>query len=211
MDNLEYLNKISKPTTGAAKTTGKAKLFGNNSAIWKIAIGGAVIFFLLMMLGNLMGSLNSKTSDLTKQLYTRSNNLNTVITANNKVLKSSRLRAIGLSLSAVLTNSTRELQAYLTPEGSDKKKALVPDAKLAKTEQETLDNLQNILTNARLNGILDRTYSNQIGLQVALLLSMISELNARTKDAKLKEILATFHSNLQPIYQSLEEYSNTGS
>ena len=212
MDNFEYLNKISNSTT----TTKKAKgfnLFGNSS-IWKIAIGGVVLFFLLMMLGNLMGSMNSKSSDLTKQIYTRSNNLNTVLTANNKILKSSRLRAMGLSLSTVLTNSTRELQAYLTPEdgkSKEQKKALELNSKLADEEQQNLEALQNTLENARLNGILDRAYSNQIGLQVSLLMSMISELNTRTNNDDLKTILATLYNNLQPIHQSFEEYSNTGS
>lgn len=212
MDNFEYLNKISQSSkpTKTAKSSGP---FGNlsNSSIFKIAIGGIAIFLLLMMGGNFLSSLNHKTSDLTKQLYVRSTNLNTVLSTNNKLLKSSQLRALGLSLSTVLTNSTRELQTYLSERSEDSKTALVPDTKTAQSEKEALENLQNVLTTARLNGILDRTYSNQINLQISLLMSMISELGARAKDEKLQEILTTFYSNLAPIHQSFEEYSNTAS
>lgn len=213
MDNFEYLNQIAQSThPQKPQSSGLSNLLRN--PIFKIAIGGIILFFLLMIIGGLLGNVNHKSSDLTKQLYVRANNLNSVITTNNQLLKSSRLRALNLSLSTVLTNATRDLSAYLVPEDAkskDKANALTPSEKLANSESELLDNLNTTLTNARLNGILDRTYSNQITLQVSLLMSLTTELYARTKDEKLQEILISFYNNLQPIHQSLSDYSETGS
>jgi serine kinase of HPr protein (carbohydrate metabolism regulator) len=64
------------------------------------------------------------------------------------------------------------------------------------------------LNNAKLNGILDRVYANQIQLQVSLLVTFISQLEQRTKDTELLEIISQYQSNLIVIEQSLKDYSN---
>lgn len=209
MDNFEYLNQIAQSTHPQKSKSSDSSSF-LRGPIFKIAAGGIILFLLLMIIGGLIGNAKGKSSDLTKQLYVRSNNLNSVIDTNSKSLKSSRLRALSLSLSSVLTNTTRDLSNYLTPEdgkSKDKKNALTPNEKLTTSENELLENLNTALTNARLNGILDRTYSNQITLQISLLMSLTTELYARTKDEKLQEILVNFYNNLQPIHQSFSEYS----
>ncbi len=205
MDNFAYLNQISQSTRPAKspKVTGSI----SNLSIIKIATGGIVLFFLIMAFGLLLGSLNKKPTNLTKQLYTRTVNLNTTIGTYGSSLKTSQLRAINASLSSVLTNTSKQLSDYLTAD-NDKDNALIPDDKTL--EEETANNLalDTSLNNAKLNGLLDRTYDNQIGLQVSLLISMTSELIARNKDSELDNILTTFYSSLNAIHQSIESYSN---
>lgn len=160
-----------------------------------------------MALGSMLGNLGGKSNDLTKQLYTRTANLNTTLNTYNRSLKSSQLRAIGVSLSAILTNASNQLSGYLSANSKDKD-VLALDEKTSASETALIEELNTSLTNAQLNGVLDRYYDNLIGLQVSLLLSQTSQLLARTKDANLISILTNFHTSLETIHQSIEAYSS---
>lgn len=204
MDNFEYLNQISqsnRPVKRKSSTNPKTGL------IIKLSAAGVVLFFLLMAVGAMLGNLNSKTTSLTKQLYSRTTSLNTVITTYNRDLKSSQLRAITASLSTILTNASNQLSGYLTAKSKDKN-ALVLDEKTTASETKLINELNESLNNAKLNGVLDRYYDNQIGLQVSLLLAQTSQLLARTKDPDLILILTNLHTSLETIHQSIENYSN---
>lgn len=202
MNNLEYLNQISQENRPT-----KAQKSNSMSLIIKIAVGGVVAFLFILVLGMALNAGKSSPTDLTKQLYVRTSNLNTALTTYNKSLKSSQLRAIGTSLSGVLTGATASLTSYLVPEGGDQE-SLNPPEKLLETETTTITELDTALNNAKLNGILDRVYANQIQLQVSLLITFISQLEQRTKDADLIDIIGQYQSNLYVIEQSLQNYSN---
>lgn len=205
MDNFEYLNQISqsnRPVKHSFKQSGP-----KTSLIIKLCAAGVVLFFLLMALGSMLGNLGGKSNDLTKQLYTRTANLNTTLNTYNRSLKSSQLRAIGVSLSAILTNASNQLSGYLTANSKDKD-VLALDEKTSASETALIEELNTSLTNAQLNGVLDRYYDNLIGLQVSLLLSQTSQLLARTKDSNLISILTNFHTSLETIHQSIEAYSS---
>lgn len=206
MDNLEYLQQISQSNRPVKRTNPvKAKLL--DTSIIKIALGGIVLFLLLMILGGMLSSLNAKPENLTKQLYTRTENLNSVLNTYNSSLKSSKLRSIGTSLSGVLTNSSNQLSVYIMDEENNHE-LLKPDEVTLEAENLHLAELSTSLNNAKLNGILDRAYANQIGLEVSLLLSMISELSERAGDDRaLQDILATYRNNLETIHNSFENYS----
>jgi len=104
MNNLEYLNQISQENRPTS-----AKKSASMSLIIKIAVGGLVAFLFIMCLGMALSAGKTSPTDLTKQLYVRTANLNTALTTYNKSLKSSQLRAIGTSLNGVLTSATASL------------------------------------------------------------------------------------------------------
>ena len=163
-----------------------------------------------MAIGALLGNLGGRSRDLTEQIYTRGTNLNSTLQTYTSKLKSSRLRAIGFSLSTVLTNSNNQLGAYLIGDDGDKNSP-VTNTKIIDDETSLQQELNLSLNNAQLNGILDRTYETQISLQVSLLLSLTSQLLERSDDdAELTAIIAPLHSSLQAIHDNLEAYSNTG-
>lgn len=204
MDNLEYLKQISQSNRPVAKENNGGMSMG---LIIKIAVGGVVLFFLLMAVGLLAGNLGGKTSTLTKQLYARTVSVNTTLTPYTQTVKSSRLRAIGTSLAAVLTNSSNQLSTYITSHNS-KKDALVLSGKESEEEAKLAENLNLSLNNAKLNGLLDRTYENQLTLQVSLLLSLTSQILARSKDEQLLEIVSSLHASLNTIHENLESYKD---
>lgn len=204
MDNLEYLNEISKSNRPV-----RTKRHDENSkiTILKVAIGGFVLFILIVSFGSLLGNLNSKVSNTTKQLYTRTDQLNVTLKPYTKIVKSSRLRAIGSSLSSVLTGASNQLKEYYKAKGT-KPESLKLSGNPATEEQQLIQNLSTSLQNAKLNGVLDRTYDNQIALQVSLLRSLTSQVISRTKDKKLLEIVEPLYSSLTTIHENLEAYSN---
>lgn len=212
MNNIEYLNQISQSTRPTKPASSNSDLFKLIAKILGIAI---LAFVALLIIGSAIGSAKSKTTDLTRQIYLRSNNLNSILTTHNKQLKSSQLRSIGTSLAGVLTGGTNQIEVYLSSTGDSKKsndaKALTPSESLLASETELLNTLDTDLTNARLNGILDRVYANQIQLQVSLLISLCSELIDRTNDENLASIINQFRANLEAVENSLNTYSNLGS
>lgn len=208
MNNLEYLNQISQSNRALKAAPAKPQGFFAQLSIPKIIIGGAILFVLLMAFGILLGSLNHKPTNLTRQLYTRTVNVENVISTYNPTVKSSRLRAIGASLSSTLSHASRQLSTYLTNDDPKDDKALIPDDKTLSSETAALEELNFSLNNAKLNGILDRAYDNQLNLQVTLLLSLVSQLIARTKDTALLDILSPLYSSLNAIRSNLEAYSS---
>lgn len=207
MDNLEYLKHISQSNRPVAPAKKPSKV--SMALIGKILLGGLVATALIIGVSVLLTNSSNKSEDLTQQLYLRINNVNKVVTDDTRLLKSSRLRSISVSLSGALTNTSAQISNYMSANNEDEKKdPLEPKAAILEVETNSINTLTTVLRNAKLNGILDRTYATQIHLQVSLLLSMASELANRTDDAALLQIVEQFHSSLSVIEQSLDNYSN---
>lgn len=210
MDNFAYLNQISKSARAKSTITKSKQNSPLKFSIGKFALVGTVIFILLMALGALLGSINDKPKELSKQIYLRTSNLSSTITTYNPYLKSSRLRSISVSLNTILKHTSSQLATYIGGEERDEED-LAPSQKITDSETSLSEELNLSLNNAKLNGILDRAYENQITLQVSLLLSLTSQLLARTKDEDLIAILSPFYSNLETIHSNLETYSSPSS
>lgn len=200
MNNLEYLNTIAKDT----RPSKPAKSGVSGSTILKIALGGLALFIILLIFGSALGNKSSKSLNLTKQLLSRTTTVNEITARYGKSLKSSQLRAISLSLGSVLTGAENQLKSYFT----EKDIASKLSEETATSESNFIANLDQTLTNAKLNGILDRIYANQLQLQVSLLLSLVSQTLSRTKDESLIPILDSYRSNLTIIEDNLQSYSN---
>ncbi len=204
MNNLEYLNQISQSSRPVStKKTASSKF--PIALIAKIIGIGLAVLMVILLIGGVISNINSRVPELTKQVYTRSVNLDKTLKTYNKLLKSSRLRSIGSSLDATLTGTQNQLETYL--ESKYGKKATTPKDSILEEETNMTEKLERNLTNARLNGILDRMYKNQIEYQVSLLLSMCSELETRAKDEELLKIITQMDSNLTTIQESFEAYS----
>ena len=193
MNNLEYLNQISK-TSRPVKNSGNNQGFGT---IIKIAVIGVVAFIILFIVGAIISSKSNSASTLGPQIYIR-----TTINTYNKSLRSSRLRSIGLTLSSTLTAATNQLDPFFKSSASK-------DKNLTQSETEYQANLDGTLTNAKLNGMLDRAYANQMQLQTSLLLSMLEQAINHTRDENLKNIYAQYQSNLTATNTDLVNYSSS--
>ena len=197
MNNLEYLNQISK--TSRPVKTGSNNGFG---LIIKIAVGGIAVFIVLMIIGALVGKKTDSTANLGLQIYTRTGNLEKSVTTYNRALRSSKLRSIGLTLSSALTDATRQMDETFKTQASK-------DKELTASETEYSASLDNSLNTAKLNGVLDRTYANQMQLQTALLLSMLEKAINHTSDPNLQNIYLQYQQNLITVNTDLANYSSS--
>ena len=198
MNNLEYLNQISK-TSRPVSTKTSTQGFGT---IIKIAIAGAVIFVALLIIGALVNNNSDKTATIGPQIYLRTTNLEKTITTYNRSLRSSKLRAIGLTLSSTLTAAINQMDT------TGLKNAAAQNRELTASETEYTANLDSTLNTAKLNGMLDRTYANQIQLQTSLLLVLIEQAINHTTDESLKGIYTQFQTNLSTTNTDLVNYSS---
>lgn len=196
MNNLEYLNQISK-TSRPVKTGAKAQGFGT---IIKIAIAGVAIFVILLIVGAIIGKKSNPTANLGPQIYLRTSNLEKTVTTYNRSLRSSKLRSIGLTLSSTLTAAINQMDPTFKNSASSNKE-------LSTSESEYTTSLESTLTDAKLNGMLDRTYANQMLLQTSLLLSMLEQAINHTSDENLKNIYSQYQSNLATSNSDLANYS----
>lgn len=203
MNNLEYLNEISKSNRPTSPSKKSPVNFG---LIFKILLGATIITALLMALVVLVNNGATRATDLTQQLYMRMTNVNKTISTYNGSLKSSQLRSINYSLSGTITGASAQLATYLS-DTSESKSPLTPPSTIVTSETKLNDNINATLDRAKLNGTLDRIYSAQIQMQVSLMMSITSEILARDKSPALAEILNSFYSNLHVISETLNNYT----
>ncbi|MBQ3306358.1 hypothetical protein IJH02_02915 [Candidatus Saccharibacteria bacterium] len=202
MDNMAYLDKIAE-SNRPAKTTSLLPF----SISPKILIGiGIVIFvlFAIMIFGSIFGGDKNTEKTLLDQISLRSENLGKTIDQYNKNVKSSKLRSMGSSLSTVLSE-TSSRSATLLAENFDSKKT---DKSLEENESAYIEEVNTVLENARLNGLLDRAYVREMTYQIGILLSMESECSSKSKKTDVKDFLTSSMSNLDSLYTEFSEYSD---
>jgi hypothetical protein len=204
MDNLEYLAQIAaKPAAQSAST----KLL-DHRMIKLIAIA-IIAIITIIVLASLLGSATGKSKTLTEQLYLRLTNLSAdsgPITAYGSNVKSSELRSLATSLKSTLTNTTRELTALLPDLSIDPTKI---DEKTTATEADYLATLITDLSNAKLNGILDRIYAKDIALQISDLLFLESSLLEKTTDEALIALVEQSATDLGNLHTKFINFSNS--
>lgn len=203
MEGQEYLNQISalnRPTKKSMPKFLSSKLFIFGAAALTLAI-------LIMIVGSILSSGKTSEKDSTYALKLHLDNTAAVIKSYQSSVKSSTLRSNSASLYSILTNTSRDLDNYLTEKYSFKEK----DADKKISEQATLekDGLESELFNAKINGILDRIYAHKITYEISTLMSEESNLFKKSGNESLKNILNTSYQSLENLYKSFSEYSET--
>lgn len=199
MDSMEYLNKIADATKNKKESSGLQKNFLSSKMI-KFLIGALVALILIIVLGAILNSGSGKEQTLSETIILRSNNLMATIDTYNGQIKSSDLRSLGASLSTVLKSTSRDVAASISYEESGES--------LTNEETKFITDLNTILENARLNGMLDEVYESKMNLQISLIMSMESEILSRTSDQNLKTVITNSYQNLLNLQESFANLSN---
>lgn len=201
MDGESYLNEISKTVKPVKPGKGaflRAKWF-------KFVLVAVVAFVLIMIVGGVLGGIRDSVKNKTIELILRIDNVGKTVNDYKSSLKSSDLRSSSVSLTGILSDTSNKLTAYAT-----ENLQYVP-SKVSKnlTEAETLhnDELSQALFNAKINGLLDRTFTHKMIYETALILNMESSLYDATSNAQLKEILSSSYDSLKVLYDNFNEFS----
>ncbi len=208
MNNMDYLNQISGANNPQPQ---KQSIGGLFSKKFLYIIGGLLILaILLIILGSIIGKSSNKDKDLMDRINLRITNLGTITQEYGRTTKSSSLRSVNASLYSVLNNTSATFtpvynEKYIT-EGEN-----VISPTIQQEEDEHATSLRNSLNNAKINGLLDRTYAREITLEISLLLSLESEAIERTKYQEIKDVLNDSYTNLNNVYTKFYAYSDTSS
>ncbi len=201
MDGQDYLNQISQSNRPVAKK--ENKLF--SSKLFIFGIGALVLLIITIILGAILSGNKGGEKNLSISLLLHLDNTSDLIEEYQPNVKSSNLRSSSASLYSVLTNTSSSLSAFL----EEKYEFNTKDIEENVTEAAELDKeeLETELFNAKINGLLDRTYAHKMTYEIAIFLAEESKLLNSTSDASLKSIIETSHDSLENLYDAFDNFS----
>jgi hypothetical protein len=202
MDNQAYLDQISTPTS-------LKKTKNSNGSFLKqifIALGIAVgLFALIAIFGGIISANRISEKDSAIALKLRSDNIQTVITDYNTSIKSSDLRSTNTSLSGILSDVSSTLETYITSTLSVKQKEYTK--KVVDKETSALEELKNELFEAKINGLLDRTFARKMIYETQNLINYENTLKKATRNESLKSYLSSSANSLMVLHDTFSDFS----
>ena len=202
MDNQTYLNQIAvKQTT----SRGIGNFF--TPTMIKIIIGAVIALIFVIILGSILNSANQKTIDLYTAFHLRLQNLtagNGPLSTYTKNLKSSDLRSLAGNLQTSLTSTSQEMSSLLSTLKVD-----TSNPSEQATADSNISSYTSELADAKLNGVLDRTFASSTALQISILLSMESEIRAKTDNSSLANLMDRSSADLNKLLAQFTDYSNS--
>ena len=206
MDGQEYLNQISQSNKQPA-TNGKFALNKEffTSKIFIFLAVSLVLLILIIILGSVLGANKASEKDLAFNLKLHLTKTAEVIHEYQDSVKSSELRSSGASLYGLLTNTDKDITNYLVAEYKFKDKDISKslDAQATETQAE----LSNELFEAKINGVLDRTFAHKMAYEILLFKSEETKLRNAAKGEDLKAALDKSITSLDNIYPKFNDFS----
>ena len=202
MDGQEYLNQISA-SNRPVKQSKLNQILTNK--FFLIGAGVLVTLIFIIIIGSVIsgGKGNEKKDSIA--LFLRINDTSEIIEEYQSSVRSSELRASSASLNTVLQDTSKKIGDYLIQKYNYKDKDV--DKKVV--EQLTLekDELSEELFEAKINGVLDRIYAHKMAYQIQLFVAEGSQIRKSTKEEALQDILDTFGSSLENLYDKFNNFS----
>lgn len=205
MDSQDYLDQISRqarPVKPAKK--GLMGIFSSVYFKWGMAAVG--LFIVLAIFGAILSSKTSVEEQCTV-FKLRLDRTVKVMEEFQPSVKSSLLRSLSASLKGVFMNTSSQMNTYMVQAyGYDErgvKEALVEEADL------NADALTNELFEAKINGLLDRTYAHKMALEIYSAMGDEAGISNSTDEAELKSILSTSYDSLNNLYTQFNDFSET--
>jgi hypothetical protein len=207
MDNAAYLKQIAAQPN--PKDNHDHRLL--SPAMIKVLITGAAALVLVIILGIIINSSSGKITTLYESFYLRLQNLS----ANNgpvaiyaKDVRSSELRALAGTLRSSLYANYQNFSGILGDINIDPKKI---SETTSSSEADILSEYTSTLQNARLNGLLDRTFANSTTLQISYLIAIGSNILERNPPDQVQTIVNQAVTDLEILHTRFANYSNSSS
>lgn len=205
MEGQEYLDQISASVRPEKKKKDSSGFF--RSIILKVIIGGVVAFIAIFILGSLLSGSSKAVKEKSIALKLHIDNISTIISNYQPLVKSSNLRSSSASLSSILANTSKELTERLTEKYDYKDKSV--DAKTKSSEEKLLNELNEELTSAKITGNLDRVYAHKMAYEISIITMRETEIMNSTNDSTLKDLLTSSYRSLDNLYNSFNNFSET--
>ena len=204
MDGQEYLNKIAGDVRPAKKSRASGLM---GSPLMKVAAIGVVLILVVMVVGMALGSGKGGVEKQSTELLLHVDNTSAVISTYQSQLKSSTLRSLSASLAAILSNTSRDLTNYMTEKYNYKANSV--DKNIIEKATLSKDELDNVLFNAKINGVLDRIFAHKMAYEISLIKAEEASVHEIARDDALKTMLATSYDSLDNLYTQFSDFSET--
>ncbi len=191
--SVDYLNQI-------APTVNKKSRFSRNQLVLLILGFAVIVVMAIVGITSLGGTPNKSLQTLSARLK----NTEIIVNDAQKTIKSSTLRGLNSNLSIGLANTNRDIAPILT---NFKITSKTIDAKIVASESEKP--VLEILENARLNAVYDRTYAREMAYRIDTIINLANDIRLSTSSKSLKTFLNTTIDNLSPTQKSFEEFNAT--
>lgn len=183
MDNKAYLDSI------AVKGASNKKEPILSAGMIKFIITGLIAFIVILIVGAMLSSGNSKLTDNYAKLYTRVNTLsdsNGPLATYQDKIKSSTLRAYNSTLQGSLSSTNTQLEnlmSALKVDTTNIKSSILTD------EADITTEYTNSLDEAYLVGNFDRVYASETLYQIQILLALENDIRTQTDNNSLATVL----------------------
>lgn len=206
MDSQDYLDQISKTSRPVKpQKNGLTRAIKSKYFIWgAVALG---ILIVVIAIGSILGG-GTTTEDECADLVLRLEETNELaISKYQPFLKSSILRSLSASLGGIYTNTSTELNNYMTQAFPSTKDKTIE----AKREEAILNAtaLADELFKAKINGLLDRTYAHKMTLEIYSVMSDEMSIYNATNDTALRGLLKSSYDSLNNLYTEFNDFSET--
>src|SRR5574344_3040133 len=209
MDNMAYLQQIAvdnnKPKSQKPGNNFLLKFLNIKTAI--IALAVIVVLIIIGAITSSMHKVDNKDQDLLVQSWYDANSIiETTYDSYYDYLKSSDIRSLAASIKSALIGIRADDQSILLDKYGIEVDDL-DDGDIAKAEVEKNSTLNSALEQARLDGVLDRTFAREMALQLAYLRSYQSGCGARVTDQDILDKTNAAVSNLDNLYTQLNAFA----
>lgn len=192
---IDYLNQIAPQQHSGGPSRRTIIIIGALSAV-------ALIVAVILMI---MSAQGPGDSSQLMGIKARIATLQTIADKRQRLLEDTSLRATNSSLSAFLKTANAEIEVPMTRAGL---KPNVTDKTITSRETALVDELNQKLDDAQLNGILDRVYASEMNYQIQALSNNMYKLYTSTRSAALRDYLVSTDKSLEPIKDKLKNFSN---
>lgn len=191
-----YLAQISKSTAKPPRTVSKQVL---------VIVSLVALIIISIVFVSIFSSVSNKPNELSMSLYLRMQNLQKSTKTYQASLKDSRLRTTNSSLNAQLNNHSRDIGERLTERGYKLNKL---KEKIVLEETEHIDTLNETLEKARLNGVLDRYYPENMVYEISTIIDLLNQTFNATRNDEFKELLEKIFNDFVSLKKDFTEIGN---
>ena len=205
MDSQDYLNQISamaRPVKPPRK--GIMGILSSKYFKWGMVALGLLI--IIVIFGSMLGSRVTPEQRLT-DLKLRLDRTVEVIDEYQPLVKSSQLRSLSGSLKGILSNTSTQLNTYMVTTYQFDQGKIKEEVILESDTQR--DEFMNELFNAKINGLLDRTYAHKMTLEIYTTMGEEAGIINDSSDSALKELLTSSYNSLNNLYAQFNDFSET--
>ena len=205
MDGQEYLDRISTNNQPVNKSSGNRVI---SSKFFWVGLIGLVLLILIMIIGSMLGNKGGGERNKCFTLLVHLTNTSEIVAEYQSNVRSSELRSSSASLYGVLTNTNSELTKYATEKYKIKNTKDISKNILDKANEEK-EQLNKELFEAKINGILDRTYAYKMSYEIMVIMAEENSLHDATKNDSLKDSLSKSYDSLKNLYDLFNNFSES--